>query len=353
MVAADNKEERALESYLVCDWLRQEAQDIWSIGFTALDDKVGKYIRLGHFILIDFPDLQGRPGRRCYSICGVGPANGFQVSVRRSGKGGVSDSLVDRMRPGCVVALAGVGGDINVDRVVHMNSLLMLASGIGVTLPIALLRGLLQRRQRGEAVPKVHFVAVIQDLQRLPFLQELLSLHLESDWFELSVHLTRQRILSRVQCFAPGRPAPAAVFGTQEWEGVVICGGYSFAQCHEEYARQHLPGSEIFVEAFNSVNPEGAETAATVRVKARIDGVVLNIDPGKSLLEGLEEQGVSIPNQCRAGICGRCRIKVRSGEYRTSDDFAISAKDRAKGHVLACCTYALGDEISVERPGSQ
>ncbi|WP_287810780.1 2Fe-2S iron-sulfur cluster binding domain-containing protein, partial [Pseudomonas sp.] len=92
---------------------------------------------------------------------------------------------------------------------------------------------------------------------------------------------------------------------------------------------------------------------ATVRVKARIDGVVLNIDPGKSLLEGLEEQGVSIPNQCRAGICGRCRIKVRSGEYRTRDDFAISAKDRAQGHVLACCTYPLGDEISVERPGAQ
>jgi len=342
-----------LESFLVCDWVRQEAHDIWSIGFTPLNGEDNKRIELGRFISIDFPDMQGRSGRRCYSICGLGPAQGFQVSVRRSGNGGVSDSLVDRMRPGCVVGLAGVGGDINIDRVAQKNSLLMVASGIGVTLPVALLRGLVQRRQQGEPVPTVHLVAVIQDLQRLPFLQELLSLHLESDWFELSVYLTRQCVLPRMQCFSHGRPDPQAVFGARGWEGVVICGGSPFAQFHEECARQRLPGSEVFVEAFTRLNLDSPETTAAAQVKARIDGQVVNIDPARSLLEGLEAQGVSIPNQCRAGICGRCRVKVRSGEYQTRDDFAISAKDRAQGYVLACCTYALGDEIAIERPTAQ
>ena len=55
---------------------------------------------------------------------------------------------------------------------------------------------------------------------------------------------------------------------------------------------------------------------------------------------------LSLPAAVRA-ICGKCRVKVLSGKYRTAKAGKISRGDRDKGIVLACQTFPE-QEISVE-----
>lgn len=73
--------------------------------------------------------------------------------------------------------------------------------------------------------------------------------------------------------------------------------------------------------------------------------------PHFSLLDNLKKGGIHIIAPCGGGngICGRCKVIVKEGEYRTRLAEKLSEKEIAEGYVVACQTYAKGD-LRVEVP---
>ncbi|MBK6871438.1 MAG: 2Fe-2S iron-sulfur cluster binding domain-containing protein [Kineosporiaceae bacterium] len=71
---------------------------------------------------------------------------------------------------------------------------------------------------------------------------------------------------------------------------------------------------------------------------------------GDTVLEALERAGYALPNNCRAGACGECRVRVRSGEFDQGFvlDMALSAEDRAAGYGLMCMAKLTGDELEID-----
>lgn len=337
-------------AFLSCEWVRQESVDVWSFGLKLMEAEEGLALKPGRFVMIDFPDMQGHSRTRCYSIAGASGPDAFEISVRRRGEGGVSDNLVRRLQPGGLVNLVEVAGQITSQQLAGNRSVLMLAAGIGVTVPMALLRDIAVQHQSGAVAPRVRLVLVTPTLDRLPFLAELLSLSLTCPWFELSVRLTRQAVGSGHSCFASGRPTVDEAFGRTPWDSVVVCGGHAFADVFQTHARQWLPDSQLFVEAFSGAQAPKRQEGSATSAEVSIGQQTIVIDSAKSLLAGLEEQGVSVPHQCRAGICGRCRIKVVAGDYRSSAQLALSDKDTQQGYALACCTFATGSSMAIEVP---
>lgn len=59
---------------------------------------------------------------------------------------------------------------------------------------------------------------------------------------------------------------------------------------------------------------------------------------GLSLLDTLRSRGHDIPSGCRAGVCGGCRVRVRSGDIPPAAQQGLDEVDRAQGYVLACQT---------------
>ena len=60
------------------------------------------------------------------------------------------------------------------------------------------------------------------------------------------------------------------------------------------------------------------------------------------------KKGIYLVSSCGGkGTCGKCRIKIHSGKYRTSASGKISQADKEKGIVLACRTFPEND-ISAE-----
>lgn len=68
-------------------------------------------------------------------------------------------------------------------------------------------------------------------------------------------------------------------------------------------------------------------------------------DKPKTLLENGEDAGLILPYSCRAGMCGRCKAKLISGEVEQSSSDGLTAQEKQDGYILCCSTIATSDVI--------
>lgn len=71
---------------------------------------------------------------------------------------------------------------------------------------------------------------------------------------------------------------------------------------------------------------------------------------GDTVLGALEKAGYALPNNCRAGACGECKVKVLEGTFDQGMvlDMALSAEERAQGFGLMCMAKPLAGELVIE-----
>lgn len=81
-----------------------------------------------------------------------------------------------------------------------------------------------------------------------------------------------------------------------------------------------------------------------VRIKFYPDGEIVEAERGKTLLEIAQEGGVYVASICGGdGICGRCRLIIKSGEVEAAPTTLLSRDEIQKGYVLACQTKVMSD----------
>ena len=70
----------------------------------------------------------------------------------------------------------------------------------------------------------------------------------------------------------------------------------------------------------------------------------IKVDKGTDLLTASIKAGIHIYNSCGGeGVCGRCKVIVKKGEFVTEHSGRISEKERKEGYVLACRTTPESD----------
>jgi CDP-4-dehydro-6-deoxyglucose reductase len=76
----------------------------------------------------------------------------------------------------------------------------------------------------------------------------------------------------------------------------------------------------------------------------------VHYNDGDSVLSCLEKNGYALPNNCRAGACGECKIKMREGEIDQGFilDMALSKEDREQGFALMCMAKVKSDVLEIE-----
>jgi uncharacterized 2Fe-2S/4Fe-4S cluster protein (DUF4445 family) len=76
-----------------------------------------------------------------------------------------------------------------------------------------------------------------------------------------------------------------------------------------------------------------------------------DVPPGTILLEAARSAGVEIESPCGGkGTCGKCMVRVLSGEVRTESLGILSRSAIADGFVLACNTKVMNNPVVVEVP---
>ena len=76
----------------------------------------------------------------------------------------------------------------------------------------------------------------------------------------------------------------------------------------------------------------------------------VRVREGATLLEASAKSNISINNLCGGdGICGRCKMIVKSGKIKGEGTSRLSREEIRAGYVLACEVKVLSDLV-VETP---
>lgn len=79
--------------------------------------------------------------------------------------------------------------------------------------------------------------------------------------------------------------------------------------------------------------------------RVKVDNNTFYYQYEPSLLDSLEAQEIQAPYNCRAGYCGRCKVRLLSGEVKYLDEGMVDLKD---DEILTCiCVPKTHIEIEI------
>lgn len=86
------------------------------------------------------------------------------------------------------------------------------------------------------------------------------------------------------------------------------------------------------------------------RIIMQPSGKSVECGAGDTVLGALEKAGYALPNNCRAGACGECKVKVLDGQFDQGMvlDMALSQEERRQGYGLMCMAKPISDELTIE-----
>lgn len=86
------------------------------------------------------------------------------------------------------------------------------------------------------------------------------------------------------------------------------------------------------------------------RIIMQPSGKSVECNYGDTVLMALEKAGYALPNNCRAGACGECKVKVTQGQFDQGMvlDMALSQEERKQGYGLMCMAKPISEEITIE-----
>ena len=123
------------------------------------------------------------------------------------------------------------------------------------------------------------------------------------------------------------------------------CGPAAMIDATLELARTAgWPESRLHSERFGT---DALDPGDPFSVDLTETGTTLDVPSGTTLLDALERAGLDVPNLCRQGVCGECRIPLTAGAPLHRDLF-LSAEEKAAGDVLMpCVSRADGPHLEV------
>lgn len=74
------------------------------------------------------------------------------------------------------------------------------------------------------------------------------------------------------------------------------------------------------------------------------EGITLEIPSNKPILEAAEEAGITLPYQCRMGVCGVCSaLCLEDGEIEQTEGMFLSTSEKDEGYLLTCIAKPRSD----------
>ncbi|RSM44611.1 oxidoreductase [Amycolatopsis balhimycina DSM 5908] len=245
---------------------------------------------------------------RQYSLCGdPGDTSVYQVAVLREpdGRGGsayVHDALADGDR-------VEVDGPRNHFALVDAERYLFIAGGIGIT-PILPMLDRVARSGR--------------DWQLVYGGRTRASMAFTSDLASYG-----DRVRFRPQDEQGLLDLPTLLATADPGTAVYCCGPEPLLAAVEA-----LEPGNLHVERFTAQLDDGPRTAFEVELAG--SGRVLPVPADRSILEVVEEAGVTVLSSCREGTCGTCETGVLGGEPDHRDSVLTEA-ERLENEVMMLC----------------
>lgn len=276
----------------------------------------------GSHVVVHIPG-EGRVYRNAYSVLSASFDRGkYCIAVRRQ----------EHSRGGSVWMHKHVkAGDLlNIDPPANLFSLdrratrhILIAGGIGITPFMSYLHELPVLNAPFE----LHYA--YRDLSHAAFHEQLVE-QVGSNLYTYDA--------SHDEYLVPAKILTEQPLGTH----LYICGPEGLIQAVTESARElGWPDSHIHTEQFLAPQP-----GKSFRVSCARRGCNVDVPSDMSLLEALEAAGVTVPNQCRGGVCGQCETGLLAGEAEHRDSFLM--KEARNKRIMPCVSRARSDRLVLD-----
>ena len=308
--------------------MRREADTVVSVEFETLDgSNLPKAAPGAHVDVILRDDL-----RRSYSLTReITAGSAYTVAIHRDpqSKGG-SAFVHERLRVGDKVRISRPKNNFPLDETSE-NSVL-IAGGIGITPILAMVRRLTEEGRRWE----VFYAA--RSRTAAAFCEELdTCVQASNGRGRVNYHFDDEQRGALVDIKSIMESNPEAHF--------YCCGPEPMLAAYEAAARE-VPRGQVHVEYF-SATEEVARDGGFDLVLER-SGKTLHVESGKTILDVLIENNISVPFSCSEGVCGTCETRVIEGrpDHR---DMILTDEERAKGDtMMVCCSGSKSPRLVLD-----
>jgi ferredoxin-NADP reductase len=264
---------------------------------------------------------------RQYSLCGD-PADrsSLQVSVLREPQSrGGSRYVHDELAEGQTIRIRGPRNNFEF---VNEKRYVFIAGGIGIT-PI--LPMVAAAEERGADWHLVYggrtrsSMAFRDELQRAYGKRVSVRPQDEYGLLDLKSLLGRRKRRTAIYCCGP-EPLLNAV----------------------ESASAHWPDGALHLERFAPKKNASTGPDETFEVELAQSGETVTVPADMSILDAIEDVGVSIMSSCEEGVCGTCEAAVLSGAIDHRDS-VLSDRERAAGDkIMVCVSRARGRRLVLD-----
>ncbi len=319
---------------LTCVEREEIAQDFVTLWLEPSKGSLPNYLP-GQHLPIEV-DINGKKIGRRYTLSSSPSRPGrYAISVKRIAGGRVSNALLDNLQVGDVLEAENPDGQFHL-KTHDAQPLLLLSAGSGVTPMLSMVRYLADHNQLNDVV----FYHQCRTEHDIPCRSELEQLKREHSGLEVKICLTQPA----VDWFGlKGRLSLSHIKQIKDVEQrqVFVCGPDGFMQKAKNLLlKKGLPEAHYHQEAFGV---SAVEARPEKEVEIEFNGLKIQGNNQKTLLDQIEDAGKVVSNSCRAGLCGACKVQLTSGQVHHPDVPALTDEERAMGTVLACCAIPETD----------
>lgn len=303
--------------------------------------QAGQYVNL-------FVQIDGVRTSRPYSISSSPTQVGhWDLTIRRTAGGFVSNYLLDTVRVGDGLESSGPAGTFTYNPLFHDRDLVFLAGGSGITPFMSMIREVADRGLKR----RIQLVYGSRSPDDVIFGRELELLAGRQENINVDV------VISEPPAGYVGRTGFLTAdclrdcLGEVEGKMFYLCGPeamYSF--CGAALAEMGVPGRRVRREVFGPPAdvtrqpgwPSGLPADATFAVTLE-GGRKITARAGEPLMNSLEREGIVVPALCRTGECSLCRTRLISGQVYQPPGVLLRRSDRRFGYIHPCLAYPLSD----------
>jgi ferredoxin-NADP reductase len=110
------------------------------------------------------------------------------------------------------------------------------------------------------------------------------------------------------------------------------------------------PAGTLHLERFSAKpQPEpAAGEEAPFEVVCQRSGLTVTVPPGTSIIDALDEQGVSVLSSCLEGVCGTCETQVLEGIPDHRDSLLSEDEREANEYMMVCVSRSKSDRLVLD-----
>ncbi|MBS0450019.1 MAG: MOSC domain-containing protein [Proteobacteria bacterium] len=299
----------------------------------------------GQHLRVHLPSDGATPQWRSYTISAV-DGDQLRLSIKNEGeRGRVSRRMHEQVHTDTRMLISGPFGSFHLNDADGDRPLVLVSAGIGITPTVVMLRELVRR---GSGARPVHVLHGARHVGALAMWQEVCALTAQLPAAQVRLFLSQSDESQDIKHSQAGRISASAFEGMPLAAAeVYICGPGAFAADVRRWVKQagaspDAVQSEAFASpATSSATPRPAPLSGPFKIRFDQSDVEVEWRQEQgTLLELAESSGLSLPANCRAGVCGACRQSMTQGQvfHLVEPPFPLGPHE-----VLTCCAVPVSD----------